>query len=113
MGRRATIDRLPTSQRALVDALRAEGATIEQIQAALERGGVSLSRSAVGRYVQRLDASGPAGVGRELVRLRKALRGIEEDLGEVRRLLTAGPPLTVVEVVEPDGAAEGAVERAP
>jgi len=31
---------------------------------------------------------------------------LEVVLGEVRRLLTAGPPLTVVEVVEPDGAAE-------
>lgn len=56
MGRKSTIQRLPAEVRELIGRLRERGRTIDEILAKLGELEVDVSRSALGRHVQRIDA---------------------------------------------------------
>lgn len=55
MARRSTIKRLPRELREQISDLRENGATIDEIKAALDDLGARVSRSALGRHVKGLD----------------------------------------------------------
>lgn len=83
--RPSSIDQQPEAIREAIGTLRAQGCTIDQIRAVLdEEHGVELSRSALGRHVQKLD--------RLRVRLQESRQISEalvarlEDAGENRQL---------------------------
>ena len=75
MSRRSSVGRLPAKVRARISALRREGATIDEIMAAL--GKVGVSRSALGRHTQKLDA-----VLRQVEKARLMSGAIAERLGQ-------------------------------
>src|SRR5690606_11077051 len=66
MARLSSIRRLAPEARELIATLRNNGQTIEQIRERLGQIGVSVSRSALGRYVRRLDAARPESIGEQL-----------------------------------------------
>jgi len=95
MARLSSIDKLPAHKSELVRALRRRGETIDSIRSDLARRGVHVSRSALGRHVQHLDAAGDVGLARELAAQRRRLARIEAALAalvaELRRnQVTAG-----------------------
>jgi hypothetical protein len=57
MGRRSTVEKLPADvERLLVMLILDRKLTIDQIKAVIDRSGHTISRSALGRYVQRFTA---------------------------------------------------------
>jgi len=80
MARLSSIRRLAPEARELIATLRNNGQTIEQIRERLGQIGVSVSRSALGRYVRRLDAARPESIGEQLAR-------VHNDLQEIKALL--------------------------
>jgi Bacteriophage Mu, Gp27 len=73
MARPSTIDRLPIEFRELVTGLRDQGKTIEEIGAALARLGAPVSRAALGRHTQKLDANRPMKLAAEISGLRHTM----------------------------------------
>jgi len=95
MARPSSIERLPAELRELIGHLRERGRTIDEILAKLAELDVDVSRSALGRHVQHLDAAGDVGLARELAAQRRRLARIEAALAalvaELRRnQVTAG-----------------------
>lgn len=60
MGRKSTLDRLGPEVRDAIGRLLDQGATLDEILAHLENMSVDVSRSALGRYTQRLAKAGEA-----------------------------------------------------
>lgn len=77
MARASTIKRLPPEIRELIDRLRENGVTIDEIKAKLHELGRPVSRSALGRYVKEIDE-----IGRELRRGREIAKALLGELGE-------------------------------
>lgn len=77
MARPSTIDRLPASVRELIGSLRSRGHTIDEILAKLEELDVDVSRSALGRHTQQLDA-----IGEQIRRSRQVGEALIERLGD-------------------------------
>ncbi len=55
MGRKSKIDRLPTNLKELIGKLRSQGKTIDEILCKLSELDADISRSGLGRYLQRAD----------------------------------------------------------
>ena len=73
----------------MIGAMRSGGSTLEEILAALATAGGKVSRSALGRYTQRLDAADPAALGEVVDRLRREVAQLRLDLGAALRELLA------------------------
>ena len=83
MGRRSSITRLGPEIAALVARLHADGLTIDAVRRRLGDMGVTVSRSALGRHVQRLSAPCPVGVAEELRELRGSLDRLAASVAEL------------------------------
>jgi hypothetical protein len=77
MPRPSSIDRLPPQIREAIGSLRAKGHTIDEIIAHLADMQSQVSRSALGRHVQKLDA-----LGEKLKRSRAVAEALVRELGE-------------------------------
>jgi hypothetical protein len=91
MPRRSSITRLGPEIAALVARLHADGLTIDAVRQRLREMGVTVSRSALGRHIQRLSAPCPVGVAEELREVRASLdrlaasmAGLPGELKEIR-----------------------------
>lgn len=90
MARFSIVDRLPAAHRDLIGRLRRDGRTIDEILAELRMREVPLSRSALGRYLRRLEAGSEGGFGAELLAIRSDINRIGRDLAALRRLIVPG-----------------------
>lgn len=88
MARPGTLDRAPIEVRRLIARRRRDGLTIDQLREELRAAGHPVSRSALGRHVQRLDAAGKLNAGLILLDLQRRLRRIEHRLDQA---LAPGP----------------------
>ena len=77
MGRRSTIDKLPKEIRELIGGLREQGRTIDEIMAKLGELDCGVSRSSLGRHLQRYDA-----IGEELRRSRAMAEALVKQFGD-------------------------------
>lgn len=82
MARMSSIDRLGAELQERIGTMRADGSTIDEIMAHLRGLGIRVSRSALGRHVQHLDAARPEAIGHQLAHLRRAVREIKALLRE-------------------------------
>jgi DNA-binding transcriptional MerR regulator len=76
MPRQSTVRRLPPELREQIGALLDQGRTLDEIKSALDGLGADVSRSALGRYKQRLDK-----VGEKLRRSREVAEALIAKLG--------------------------------
>ncbi|HYH17587.1 MAG TPA: DUF3486 family protein [Azospirillum sp.] len=77
MAARSSIDRLPKEIREAIGQLRQDGATIDEILAHLRGMQVDVSRSAVGRHVQKIEK-----IGAQLRETREAAEALVRELGD-------------------------------
>lgn len=77
MARKSTIERLPAEVRETIGRLRERGRTIDEILVKLQELDVDVSRSALGRHVQKLDA-----IGEQIRRSRAVSEALIERFGE-------------------------------
>lgn len=91
MARPSAIDRLPEPVRQLIRRRRRAGRSIDELRVELAELGVEISRSALARWVKRFDAASDVGFGRELLAIRRELRGIRVQLAELLALAHRDP----------------------
>lgn len=84
MARPSTIQRLPAEVREMIGSLRENGRTIDEILAKLRELEVDVSRSALGRHVQQIDA-----IGKEIRRSREVAEALVKQYGEAPESRTA------------------------
>lgn len=84
MARPSTIQRLPAEVRETIGRLREQGRTIDEILGKLRELEVQVSRSALGRHVQRIDA-----VAEEIRKSRAVAEAIVQRFGEAPESKTA------------------------
>lgn len=84
MARPSTIQRLPAEVREMIGSLRENGRTIDEILAKLRELELDVSRSALGRHVQQIDA-----IGKEIRRSREVAEALVKQYGEAPEDRTA------------------------
>jgi hypothetical protein len=94
MPRPSTVKRLPTECRELIGQLRDEGRTLDEILNKLRELRVDVSRSALGRYTQQLDA-----VGAELRRSREIATALVREFGAEPESRTARLNIEMMQAV--------------
>jgi len=82
MARMSTVDRLPPEVRELIERLRGNGRTIDEILAKLRDLDAEVSRSALGRHIKLLDARKPGDLS-----LAREISGLRQEIGQLRDLL--------------------------